>query len=162
MESAMLPIMDLADARAWLLRHGFRVHQALWWTRAVTLGVRALVLDGRNVLLVRHTYRPGWFLPGGGVDRGESAEAAIVRELREEAGILCAERPVLHGFYRNKTHDHVALYVLRRFESATASQDFEIAESGFFPIDALPPDTSPATRARLAEVLRGEPSSQTW
>ncbi len=154
--------MALAEARAWLLSQGFRVHQALWWTRAVTLGVRALVLDGRSVLLVRHTYRPGWFLPGGGVDRGESAEAAVVRELREEAGILCAERPVLFGFYRNKRHDHVAFYVLRKFERATPSQDFEIAESGFFPVDALPEGTSTATRARLAEVLRGEPLSQTW
>lgn len=154
--------MHLSDARTWLLSKGFRVHQALWWTRAVTLGVRAIVLDGRDVLLVRHTYRPGWFLPGGGVDRGESAEAAVVRELREEAGILCAERPTLHGFYRNKRHDHVACYVLRKFERGTPPQDMEIAESGFFPVDALPPDTSPATQARLAEVLRGAALSDTW
>ncbi len=154
--------MNVADARAWLLRQGFRVHQALWWTRSVTLGVRALVLDESRVLLVRHTYRPGWFLPGGGVDRGETSEAAVVRELREEAGIVCAERPELRGFYRNGRHDHVAFYVVRKFERATTAGGLEIAESGFFPLDALPPGTSPATRARLAEVVRGEPTSQTW
>jgi len=85
--------MNHLKARVRLLGAGFRIHQALWWTRAVTLGVRALVIDGRSVFLVRHTYRSGWFLPGGGVERGESPEAAVVRELREEGGILCAERP---------------------------------------------------------------------
>jgi ADP-ribose pyrophosphatase YjhB (NUDIX family) len=158
----MLGRMDRTDARTWLLRQGFRAHQAIWWTRAVTLGVRALVLDGRSVLLVRHTYRPGWFLPGGGVDRGESAEAAAVRELREEAGILCGERPALFGFYRNGRHDHVACYVVRKFERGLPVQDLEIAESGFFPVDALPPGTTPSTQARLAEVLRGAPLSDTW
>ena len=78
--------MKLADAPAWLLRQGFRAHQMLWWTRAVTLGVRAIVLDGDSVLLVRHTYRPGWFLPGGGVERGASAAAAVLRALPEEGG----------------------------------------------------------------------------
>lgn len=154
--------MKLPAPPAWLLRRGFRAHQMLWWTRAVTLGVRALVLDGRSVLLVRHTYRPGWFLPGGGVERDESAEAAVIRELREEGGILCAERPALHGLYRNRGHDHVACYVVRRFERGAPTQAFEIAERGFFLVDALPDGTSPATRARLAEVLRGEAVSETW
>ena len=148
--------------RAWLFGQGFRLHQTLWWTRAVTLGVRALVLEGRSVFLVRHTYRSGWYLPGGGVERGESAEEAIVRELREEGGILCAERPILHGFYRNQAHDHVACYIIRRFETTARAPDLEIAEAGFFSVDALPEGTSPATRARLAEVLRGQPIGQTW
>ncbi len=60
----------------------YRIRRAfLRLTRPLTLGVRCIVArDDGHVLLVRHTYLPGWYLPGGGVERGESLEAAIARE----------------------------------------------------------------------------------
>ena len=129
----------------------------------MTLGVRTIVLDGSRVFLVRHTYVPGWYLPGGAVDRGELPEAAAVRELREEGGLIAAERPSLHGFFRNGRRDYVACYVVRRFLSGQAhAGDWEIAETGFFPCNALPEGTTAATRARLAELLDGKPVSEDW
>jgi 8-oxo-dGTP pyrophosphatase MutT (NUDIX family) len=48
--------------------------------RPLTLGVRAVVLDpARGAYLVRHTYTKGWFLPGGGVDPGETLLEALAR-----------------------------------------------------------------------------------
>lgn len=44
--------------------------------------------EAGRVVLVLLTYAPGWRLPGGGLKRGEAAEAAILRELREEIGLL--------------------------------------------------------------------------
>jgi 8-oxo-dGTP pyrophosphatase MutT (NUDIX family) len=156
---------ELLEAKSWLMRRAAFVNHRLWWLRAKTLGVRVIVLDGRNVLLVRHTYVPGWYFPGGAVDRGETAEAAAVRELREEAAILCDERPVLHGFFRNLTHsrrDHVACYIVRQFSAAARKPDWEIAEVDFFPVDALPEGATLATRARIAELFEGRAIGEDW
>jgi ADP-ribose pyrophosphatase YjhB (NUDIX family) len=135
--------------------------------RPMTLGVRGLVLDQEErVLLVRHTYVPGFYLPGGGVERGETMLQALARELAEEGGVHILGAPTLHGVYLNRRispRDHVALFVVRHFRcDGPRPPDREIAESAFFPLDDLPDDATPATRARLAEVFEGEPVSPYW
>lgn len=135
--------------------------------RPMTLGVRGVVLDDRErVLLVRHTYVPGYYLPGGGVEGGETLIEALARELEEEGGVRLLEAPALHGVYLNRRvspRDHVALFTVRRFHcEGVRAPDHEIAEAGFYPLAALPEGTTPATRARLAEVLDGAPVSPYW
>ncbi|KLK93290.1 DNA mismatch repair protein MutT [Microvirga vignae] len=143
------------------------LHTYWRFSRGMTLGVRAVVLDGGNrVFLIRHTYMPGWHLPGGGVETGETALDALTRELREEACIATDELPVLAGVFFNhriSRRDHVLVYVIRRFTVLEEKKpDREIAEAGFFPLDQLPEGTTQATRRRLAEILEGQPPSTTW
>lgn len=143
------------------------LHAVYRQTRGMTLGTRVMVLrdDAAAVLLVRHGYAPGWLLPGGGVERGETLEESAVREVREEAAILAEEAPMLHGIFLNDTQfpgDHVACFVLRRFRAAQFKPTVEIAEARFFPLQSLPEGTTPGTRRRLAEVLEGVPASRTW
>jgi ADP-ribose pyrophosphatase YjhB (NUDIX family) len=130
------------------------------------LGVRGLVFDSEGrVLLVRHTYVSGWYLPGGGVEAGESVAAALARELREEGGIELLGAPRLHGLFFNakaSRRDYVACYVVSDFRTSPIRPNFEIAEARFFPVDAVPQDASPATRARLAEVLTGASVPDIW
>jgi 8-oxo-dGTP pyrophosphatase MutT (NUDIX family) len=136
-------------------------------TRPVTLGVRAIALDAAGrVFLVRHTYTPGFYLPGGGVESGETALAALTRELLEEGGLELSEPPRLIGFYYNPRHsrrDHVALYVaLNVRQREIHAPDWEIAESDFFALDALPADATASTRARLAEYFDAAPPDPIW
>ena len=138
-------------------------------TRGMTLGVRGAAFDGQGrVCLVRHTYVGGWQLPGGGVELGESAPAAMAREFREEAEIVVDPETALrlHGFYRNRAaspRDHVALYVAPAFTVARAKRpDREIAACAFFSPDALPDATTRATVARLREIREGLQPAELW
>ena len=145
-----------------------RLLHVYWrFARAMTLGVRALVIDEQGrIFLVKHSYVSGWHFPGGGVEAGETLEQAVVRELREEANIEITEPPQLHGIFFNdrmSRRDHVALFVVRAFrELAAPVPDREIVAHGFFAVDRLPNDTTAGTRARIIEVLGGAPMSTRW
>jgi len=133
----------------------------------MTIGAQAVVLDPqRRVFLVKHSYVTGWHLPGGGVEIGETVLQALERELLEEGGITAIEPPVLHGVFLNSRvsrRDHIFLYVIRAFrQEGGPRHTYEIIDHGFFAPDALPEDTSRATRARLAELLAGAKISPRW
>lgn len=142
-------------------------HLGFLITRPLTLGVRAVVLDAQDrVLLVRHTYVPGWYFPGGGVETGESCYEALARELREEAALEITAPPHWHGLFFNghaSRRDHVGLFVIRQFKAlGPRLPDREIAEVRFFPLDDLPKDLAYGHQRRLLEILHGHPPSPTW
>lgn len=135
-------------------------------TRSLTLGVRGIVSDDEGrVLLIRHTYTPGWHFPGGGVEKNETAEYALERELIEEAGIQMHERPRLFGVYSNQTlfpSDHVLVYLVDKWSQIEATSRGEIAETGFFRLDDLPYGITSGTKTRLDEAFHGQARSEHW
>ncbi|SHN67049.1 ADP-ribose pyrophosphatase YjhB, NUDIX family [Bradyrhizobium erythrophlei] len=137
------------------------------FARGMTLGVRAVVLDGENrVFLIKHSYVSGWHLPGGGVETGETLREALKRELAEEGRIELVGEPALFGVYLNShvsRRDHVAVYVVRHFsQDRKPAPNREIIDCGFFETQALPPDTTTGTRLRIAEVIENKPQIRTW
>ncbi len=142
-------------------------HMSFLLTRPMTLGVRGAVIDPEGrVLLVKHSYVAGWHLPGGGVEIGETCESALTRELLEEANVVLEGPPLLHGLFFNahvSRRDHVAVYVAKRFRvTGERTPDREIVAARFFARDALPPDATRATRARLDEIFGVEPIVALW
>jgi ADP-ribose pyrophosphatase YjhB (NUDIX family) len=135
-------------------------------SRGMTLGVRAVAVDGEGrVMLVRHTYLEGWWLPGGGVDRGETTGDAAARELFEETGLRATEPGRLlsvHSNHRFFPGDHVLVYRFDAFEAGEMTHRGEIAEARWFDPKALPADAHRSTRARLAEIFGGAPVDPLW
>jgi ADP-ribose pyrophosphatase YjhB (NUDIX family) len=146
----------------------FTFVSAYWrLTRGATLGAQGAVIDEEErVLLVRHGYRPGWHFPGGGIEWHETAEAALARELLEEAGVVIKGRPVLHGLFANLTKlpsDHIVLFTVRDWmRPSVPESSFEIRESRFFPRNALPEDITGGTKRRLEEIFGGAPIEPHW
>lgn len=160
----MSPAARRLLARALPFLHALR---KAWWrlARPQTVGARAVVFDedGRLVL-VRHGYEPGLYLPGGGVKRGEPPDAAVLRELAEEVGVAAHASIEPFGVYRSEhegKRDTVHLFIVRGARLGRSASP-EIVEIVRCDPAALPGELSPATRRRLAETLEGAPRFPSW
>lgn len=135
-----------------------------------SIGVCALIRDeAGRVLLVKHSYRPGWCLPGGGMRRGETPVSALRRELREELGLELTASPRLLQIYLQRWFGMADYPILFEVDviagtsgTAHVADHLEILEIGWFPARNLPPDTHASTRARIAEWLGERPMAEHW
>ena len=124
--------------------------------RPITVGVRLILAKDSSVLLVRHTYLPQWYLPGGGVKRGEPLEKAARREAAEEVGAALGDLRLLgvySNFYEHKS-DHIVVFTCTEF-TASGDTDGEIETWRFFGVADLPEGVSPGTGRRIREYVEG-------
>lgn len=141
------PLHQLALKIAHRLRHHWR---RLSGRTNDGVSVIGRDFDGQ-ILLVRHSYGPpGWYFPGGGVGRGESAEDAAHRELLEETACEI-EGLTLVGMIEEELSGapHRAHIFDGTINCMPRADGREIVEARFFPTHSLPEPLSPRTRARL-------------
>lgn len=82
-----------------------------WGNLAVTISCKAVVLDGDTIWL-RKNERDDWELPGGRLEEGEQPEETIVREIREELGVVLQTPRLIDAYIWQKdfgTTTHVEL-----------------------------------------------------
>lgn len=96
--------------------------------------------DGRIVLIQRRNPPPGWALPGGFVDVGETVEQAAVREVREETGLEVRLGELL-GVYSDPARDprgHTVSVVFTGEARGTPQAGDDAGAVQAFALDALP------------------------
>lgn len=84
---------------------------------APVVGVGGVVIHDGRVLLIRRGKEPlkgAWVIPGGTVEWGESLTAALIREMREETGLVVRPGDLLVAFDRiaGSAHDPAYHYVI--------------------------------------------------
>ena len=137
----------------------YRLYRLSWRiTRPLFVGVRIILVQDGQVLLVRHSYEHHWYFPGGAVKRGEILVDAAMREAQEESGVICLATPLLLGMYMNMyegKNDHIAVFVCDQFQVGKATDRWEIAACQFFPLTALPADLALGCARRLQDYQNG-------
>lgn len=105
-----------------------------------------------RLLLVRLSYaEAGWSFPGGGARRGESMEAAAVRELAEETGCAAARVRLVGRMDETLSGSpHTAHVFTCVTEDMPRPDGREVVEARFFPAHSLPHPMTERTQARLA------------
>ncbi len=131
----------------------------------IALGAHAMLVtpDGK-VVLARHSYKSGWSFPGGGVGRGEAPVDALLRELREEIGVVRSDPPLFFGLYTRRSGWATNVVVLYRLMNAQVEfrPNFEVREITFADPANPPQGTSAGTARRLAEFSRQTPPDPYW
>jgi ADP-ribose pyrophosphatase YjhB (NUDIX family) len=132
----------------------------LYWflVRPKTFGVQCVIQHRDAILLVRNTYgRKQWTFPGGSIARGETADDAIRREVREEVGLRLQHLQRLGAFAATIDYkqDHVAVFAGVSPDRRVTIDRAEILEARWFQPQDLPP-LAPAAARILAMWQRAQ------
>ncbi len=141
-------IAQLMRRNHWIATYGVR----LWQMKQAhfTAGVVAVIINEKaQVLLVEHVFHPKypWGLPGGWVDRNESPERALIREMQEELSVHVRVERVVLVELSNLLRNHLDIAMLCHTNQPIGNLSAELLGYGWYNTDNLPPLSSFHTRA---------------
>lgn len=121
-------------------------------TRFLVGVVGAIYTEDERVLLLEHRFRipSPWGLPGGFLERGETAAAGLVRELKEETGLTIRLDPTIRETLFNPEDGYATLALAGCVDQTELSLSREIKSGCFCPVDQILPETY----APHADLLR--------
>ncbi len=137
------------------------------WPR---IAVGAVVLRGNEILLVKRKYPPApnrWSIPGGHVEPGEELEVAVIRELREETGLIGSNPKLLAiteyiAYEANSIKYHYVIidYLIKNFEGELRPNEDEVLDASFFNLEEALNLKLTRTTRKLIELILGKGVSE--
>lgn len=148
--------MDKINQLIYKVIHPFVV---FYWKiiKPKTYGSRAIILSENSILLAKNINSKHWSLPGGKIEKDESPEQCLIRELKEELDIDVSSSEYKLGEYiANKEGklDTVHIFIIR-LKSSYFKKQWELADAKWFALSELPEDISPAGLRRIREFQNG-------
>ena len=121
-----------------ILIFGMRTWWFIW--RPKTQGAKVVISCGNEILLIKTTYGYSYSLPGGGINKNETAESAARRETLEEVGIVLEKVFPLPSFITYEEYKQDTVY---GFYSEVNSKEYtldkiEIDTAEWHPLNSLP------------------------
>jgi 8-oxo-dGTP diphosphatase len=117
------------------------------------VGAFAVIRDAAGCVLLAHRRDHDlWNLPGGAVEPGESPWAAVVREVREETGLVAEVIQLAAMDYRSERGEVVLTFLCAR-RGGDFAPNAEADRTAYFTPDALPTNLPPSHRERIASVV---------
>jgi ADP-ribose pyrophosphatase YjhB (NUDIX family) len=145
----------------------YRVRKIVFRTFKVrTRGAKVMVFNpAGELLLIRNSYGRThlWVLPGGGIGRRETPEAAGAREVKEEVGLAVKHLTRVSEHFNGAEGKRDTIYLFNGQADGTPQIDtLEVEEARFFPLTALPENVSKATLRRIAEYSEERTADGRW
>ena len=147
------------DKLKWLIYKISHPFVRLYWKifKPKTYGARAIIIHEANILLVKNINVNHWSLPGGKIDKGETPEECLLRELKEELALSISKVDYKLGEYlsdKEGKRDTVYIFVVKLL-SPNFEKQWELRDAQWFPLSRLPENLSPATSRRINEFSNG-------
>jgi mutator protein MutT len=116
------------------------------------VAVGAIIYKERKVLLQKRADNKKWAIHGGSIELGETIEESLMRELKEELGIIPIE-PRLYKIFSGKNMHHIypngdeiycinIIYLCDKYVGYPMKDYNEVIELKWFDVDNLPLDIS--------------------
>ena len=135
------------DTRAWLVRST---------QSSFTVSAAAIILNQKKeILLLNHVLRPfsGWGIPGGFIENGEQADAAIRREIREEVGIEISK---LRLYTIRTIGSHLEILFFGRPNGEPRVHSAEIMELRWYSLEELPEEVAKTHGKHINEAINSD------
>ena len=117
------------------------------------IGIFAIIFDKKDrVLLCHRRDYDLWNLPGGGLEKGESPRQGVIREVKEETGLIVETERLSGVYYKPENNEIIFSFVCKIIDGEITLTD-EADQINYLDINDFPQNVSPKQKERAEDAL---------